>query len=676
MTAVIAVLVGISLSAQSAIHSISDPDGLTTVYVGATDGIAWYSIDHGKALSMPASRLGLKTNAFDWSKLEIERFQNDEIVIDYTMDRTKTSKVNHRASTATVTFVNPNGEKIHVEFIVSRNDVAFRYLLPKVGETGSVRVLDELTEFNFSENNEGTNVRTFLTPQSDAMIGWKRTKPSYEEYYSIAAPLSEKSLYGHGYTFPCLFNVGQEGWVLISETGVDGRYCGSRLSDSRLTTTDDAGTDDPSDDKRYYSYKLEYPMAEENNGNGTVEPGLALPGATPWRTITLGESLKPIVETTIAWDLVDPRYETENEYRYGKGTWSWIVWQDGSINYEDQVKYVDLAAAMNFQYVLVDNWWDTYIGKEKIEDLVAYANSKGVDVFLWYSSSGWWNDIEQGPINIMSDPITRKKEMRWMKSLGVKGIKVDFFGGDKQETMRHYEAILSDADDNGLMVIFHGCTLPRGWERMYPNYVGSEAVRASENLVFSQYECDQEAQAACLHPFIRNSVGSMEFGGCFMNERLSKDNKGGSIRRTTDVFQIATCVLFQNPIQNFALAPNNLEDAPEVCLDFLREVPTTWDETRYIDGYPGEHVALARRKGNTWYVAAINAGAQTRTYNVWEMVDEIKGLSDWKVSKESMVRIYEGGNSPEVREVHADDIYKAEITVGRNDGAVIVFKTK
>ena len=676
MTAVIAVLVGISLSAQSAIHSISDPDGLTTVYVGATDGIAWYSIDHGKTLSIPASRLGIKTNAFDWSKLEIERFQNDEIVIDYTMDRTKTSKVNHRASTATVTFANPDGEKIHVEFIVSRNDVAFRYLLPKEGETGSVRVLDELTEFNFSDNPEGTDVRTFLTPQSDAMIGWKRTKPSYEEYYSIAAPLSEKSLYGHGYTFPCLFNVGKDGWVLISETGVDGRYCGSRLSDSRLTTTDDAGTDDPSDDKRYYSYKLEYPMAEENNGNGTVEPGLALPGATPWRTITLGESLKPIVETTVAWDLVDPRYETEHEYRYGKGTWSWIVWQDGSINYEDQVKYVDLAAAMNFQYVLVDNWWDTYIGKEKIEDLVAYANSKGVDVFLWYSSSGWWNDIEQGPINIMSDPITRKKEMRWMKSLGVKGIKVDFFGGDKQETMRHYEAILSDADDNGLMVIFHGCTLPRGWERMYPNYVGSEAVRASENLVFSQYECDQEAQAACLHPFIRNSVGSMEFGGCFMNERLSKDNKGGTIRRTTDIFQIATCVLFQNPIQNFALAPNNLEDAPEVCLDFLREVPTTWDETRFIDGYPGEHVALARRKGDTWYVAAINAGAQTRTYNVWEMADEIKGLSDWKISKESMVRIYEDGNTPAVREVHADDIYKAEIRVDRNDGAVIVFKTK
>jgi len=665
-------------SAQSPYARIIDPDGMTTVYVGATDGVAWYSVDHGNSLSLPASRLGLRTNAFDYSELTMTSFENDEIVIDYTMDRTKTGKVNHRASTGTATFTNPKGEKIMVEFVVSRNDVAFRYLIPKEGETGSVRVMEELTEFNFMENGEETLVRSYLTPQSDAMIGWKRTKPSYEEYYAIAKPLSEKSQYGHGYTFPCLFKVDDDGWVLISETGVDGRYCGSRLSDSRLINKDTADTEDTSDDELYYSYKIEYPMAEENNGNGSVEPGIALPGATPWRTITLGEGLAPIVETTVAWDVVDPRYETENDYKYGKGTWSWIVWQDASINYEDQLKYVDLAAAMNFQYVLVDNWWDTNIGKEKIEDLVEYARGKGVDVFLWYSSSGWWNDIEQGPVHIMSDPIARKKEMRWMKSLGVKGIKVDFFGGDKQETMRHYEAILSDADDNGLMVIFHGCTLPRGWEKMYPNYVGSEAVRASENLVFSQYECNQEAQAACLHPFIRNTVGSMEFGGCFMNERLSKNNERGTERKTTDVFQIATCVLFQNPIQNFALAPNNLEDAPVACLDFLREVPTTWDETRFIDGLPGEYVALARRSGNTWYVAAINAGAQARDYNVWEMVEEIKDGSEsgWKAAKDTDVRIYEGGNFPSVRKVSANDLYKTDIEVRQNDGVVIVFQAE
>lgn len=639
-----------AFSASAQTNVITDPDGVTKVTVGTDDGKAWYRISHGNSLDLPAARLGLNTNAFDWSSLEMKDLKTEDITFDYTMNRTKASKVSHKATKGTVTFVNPKGNSLSVEFVVSRNDVAFRYILPKEGETGSVRVMNELTEFSFPD---GDDVVSYLTPQSHAMRGWKRTTPSYEEHYAIAKPLSEKSQHGHGYTFPCLFKVGDAGWVLVSETGVDGSYCGSRLGESSYSADDKA-----------YSYKIEYPMPEENNGNGTSEPGIALPGATPWRTITLGNDLAPIVETTVAWDMVEPLYETEHDYKYGKGTWSWIVWQDGSINYEDQIRYVDLAAAMNFQYVLVDNWWDTKIGKEKIADLVAYAKSKGIDVFLWYSSSGWWNDIEQGPVNIMSNPISRKKEMRWMHELGVKGIKVDFFGGDKQETMRHYEAILSDADDNGLMVIFHGCTLPRGWEKMYPNYVGSEAVRASENLVFNQFECNQEAQAACLHPFIRNTVGSMEFGGCFMNERLSKGNDRGTTRRTTDVFQIATCVLFQNPIQNFALAPNNLEDAPQVCLDFLREVPTTWDETRYIDGLPGEHVALARRSGNTWYVAAINATEETKEYNVAEMMEEINGRD---------VRIYEGGNDPEVREVAAKKLGKAKVSVPKNDGVVIVF---
>lgn len=129
-----------------------------------------------------------------------------------------------------------------------------------------------------------------------------------------------------------------------------------------------------------------------------------------------------------------------------------------SINFDDQKKYVDLAAAMGYEYVLIDNWWDTNIGRERMKDFIDYAHSKNVDVFLWYSSSGYWNDIVQGPTNYMDNPIIRKKEMKWLHNIGVKGIKVDFFGGDKQETMRLYEAILSDADDNGLMVIFHGCT--------------------------------------------------------------------------------------------------------------------------------------------------------------------------------------------------------------------------
>jgi hypothetical protein len=387
--------------------------------------------------------------------------------------------------------------------------------------------------------------------------------------------------------------------VLLSETGVDSHYCASHLSDYT--------------DGRY---SIAFPMQGENNGNGLVGAAFALPGKSPWRTLTIGADLAPVVESTVTWDLVKPLYETQHNYKYGKGTWSWILWQDASINTPDLKKFVDLAKAMKFNYILVDNWWDKNIGRDKLPELIEYAHSQGIDVFMWYSSSGYWNDIVQGPINYMDNSIVRKREMKWLHSLGVKGIKVDFFGGDKQETMRLYEQILSDADDNGLMVIFHGCTLPRGWERMYPNYVGSEAVLASENLIFDQHFCDEEAFNATLHPFIRNSVGCMEFGGSFLNKHMSRDNKKGNTRRTTDAFELATAVLFQNPIQNFALAPNNLTDAPQTALDFLTEVPTTWDETRYIDGYPGRYAVIARRHGDTWYIAGINAEKQPLTLNL------------------------------------------------------------
>lgn len=532
--------------------------------------------------------MGFVSNVGDFSKgMAYTGQKTRSIEESYTMDRIKRSKVNYRANELTVTLQNADKKPIDITFRVSNNDVAFRYEIPRYGDTGSIVIQQEATGFDFP-----SYTTTFLCPQSDPMIGWKRTKPSYEEEYTPDAPLTQRSQYGRGFTFPGLFRIGNDGWVLVSETGVDSRYCASHLSDA-----DTEGR-----------FTIAFPMPEENNGNGTVAPGLALPGVTPWRTVTVGDNLKPIVETTVPWDVVEPRFTSEHDYQYGKGTWSWIVWQDASINYEDQVRFIDLASAMGFQYVLIDCAWDVNIGYEKMEELVAYAHSKHVDVFLWYSSSGYWNDIVQSPTNQMDNPIVRKKAMKWLKKIGVKGIKVDFFGGDKQETMRLYEAILSDADDYGLMVIFHGCTLPRGWERMYPNYVGSEAVLASENLVFQQHFDDMEAFNACLHPFIRNTVGCMEFGGTFLNKRYNRTNDGGSVRKTTDIFQLATAVLFQNPIQNFAITPNNLTDAPQLALDFLREVPTTWDETVFLDGYPGKYVVLARRHADRWYIAGINAG--------------------------------------------------------------------
>lgn len=589
-----------AFSINASVINVISPDGKLVVNIGQTNtGAITYTVNYNGKTILDPSPLGFIANIGNFAdSLTVKGHDINKISRDYSLNRSKKSDVNYRANELRLNLTNKDDNPFTITFRVSDNDVALRYELPKMnnGSTGSIVIERESTGFDFPE---GTTV--FLTPQSDAMIGWKRTKPSYEEIYQFDTPMTQKSSYGHGYTFPGLFKIGDNGWALVSETGVDRRYCASRLSDMK-----DDGL-----------YTVEFPMPEENNGNGTVSPAFALPGTTPWRTITVGDNLAPIVETTAAWDNVEPRYNTENDYQFGKGTWSWIVWQDNSINFEDQIKFIDLAAKMGFEYTLIDSFWDKNIRREGIEKLVEYARDKGVEIFLWYSSSGYWNDIVQSPINIMDSPISRKEEMKWLRKLGVKGIKVDFFGGDKQETIRLYEDILSDADDYGLMVIFHGCTIPRGWEMMYPNYVGSEAVLASENLIFNQYFCDEEAKNAALHPFCRNTIGCMEFGGSFLNRRLAKGNQKGNIRRTTDGHELATAVLFQNPIQNFAVTPENFlpesdGGAPEISLDFLRRVPTVWEDTKFIDGYPGKFVVLARKNGSKWYVAGINAEGTTK----------------------------------------------------------------
>lgn len=584
-------MVPMSLTAEKV--NVSNITGNIILTVDDAGGSPSYSISlDGKQMIAP-SPLGLTANFSDFANgMTLESWKQENKNIDYKVNRIKKSHVSKTANDVIFTFKNKDGRHMYVEFVLTDNDVAFRYTIPHEQDTGSIRVMDEATGFALPLGSTA-----FLTPQSDAMIGWKRTKPSYEEDYIIDAPMDTKSQYGHGFTFPGLFKVKDDGWVLISETGVDRHYAASRLSDYKNGM-----------------YKLEFPMPEENNGNGTVEPAFALPGSTPWRTITMGKDLKPIVETTIPWDVVEEVYPAGTKYEPGRGTWSWIMWQDDSINAQDIRTFIDFAAALGWEYTLIDCGWDKNIGWDGMEKLIQYAKAQDVEPILWYSSSGYWNDITQSPINHMEDPRIRRKEMKWMSDNGVKAIKVDFFGGDKQETMRLYEAILTDANDFGIMVIFHGCTLPRGWEKMFPNYIGSEAVLASENLIFSQDFCDKAPVYDTLHPFIRNAVASMEYGGSPLNKRMHRSNAKGNYRRTTDAFELATAVLFQNSQQNFALAPNNLEDAPAAAIDFMKEVPTMWDDTRYVEGYPGKYVILERdaQNGNS-YTAGINAEKAART---------------------------------------------------------------
>lgn len=626
---------------------VTGPDGRLVVTVSDNNGRPEYKVDYDGIPFILPSALGLDTDMGDFrSGMTILKASPVENIDEtYSIPNIKKSTVHHRANSRKITFARDGKKIFDVIFEVSDNDVAYRYNLRPHGESLSAIVLDEASSFVMPEATT-----TFLCPQSLPGGGWKHTYPSYETEYTLDDKMG-KNGEGAGFTFPCLFRNGDNGWMLINETGVDQSYCGSRLVST--------GAD---------SYKIAFPQEKEMKGLGWTTPGLNLPGLTPWRTITVGRDLAPVVESTVAFDVVDQLYEPSIDYaaNYGKGTWNWIMNGDGAVNFDQEKRYIDLAADLGYQTVLVDGLWDKQIGRDGIEKLAAYAKEKGVALYLWYNSNGYWNDAPQGPRGIMNNSIARKKEMKWMRELGVKGIKVDFFGGDNQPMMQLYQDILSDANDYGIIVIFHGCTLPRGWERMYPNYGASEAVLASENLNFQQHFCDLEAVNAATHPFIRNTMASMDFGGSALNKYWNTGNKkGGSERRTSDVFALVTAVLFQSPVPHFALAPNNLSDAPEWAIDFMKEVPVTWDDVRFVDGYPGRYVVMARRHGDKWYLVGVNASDKP-------VEIDINSVGIYEAGKTVTVYSDDKTLAGSVKQVKLSPKKKIRFSIPKNGGIVVM----
>jgi hypothetical protein len=625
---------------------VTSPDGRLVAEVSVDDGVPHYQVMYDGQTAIAESSLGVVTNVGDYTRSMAISDEGEEKQITSVdnQEKIKQHSIHTDARERVITFTQDDKPVMALQLRVSNKDVAFRYMLMPHRGANSCVVTSENTAYRVADN-----ALTFMAPQSKPMTGFARTAPSYETKYSLGEPVGRNG-WGFGYTFPCLFEVPNVDadkalWIMLSETGTDGGYVGCRLLGGN------GG-----------EYRIGFPQEGELNGWGSTSVQMPLPGYTPWRTITVGHTPANIVESTVTWELVEPKYKASRNYadNYGKGMWSWIIGMDSSCNYDEQKRYIDFAAAMGYRSLLVDALWDVQIGRERIAELAKYGKERGVGLYLWYNSNGSWNDAPQSPKHIMNNGTRRKQEMKWMQEIGILGIKVDFFGGDKQPVMQLYEDILSDANDCGLMVIFHGCTLPRGWERMYPNFVASEAVLASENLHFSQGFCDTEARdCGAMYPFTRNTVASMDFGGSALNKYYNANNNRGSRRVTTDVYALATAVLFQSPVQHFALAPNNLTDAPAWAIDFMKAVPTTWDEIRYIDGYPGKYIIMARRSGDKWYIAGVNAMEQPLKQNISLPMFDAK----------SQVTLYQNG---EVKEVKVSRKQTVSIEIPTNGGVVIV----
>src|SRR5690606_6690869 len=440
-------------------------------------------------------------------------------------------------------------------------------------------IKEERTSFRFP-----AYAKAWLQPVAVAKSGWEQTNRSYEEHYQQGIPVGTPEPTGTGWVYPALFQIDST-WVLITEAGLDGRYCATRLR-----------SESPGGE-----YRIGFPDAREVMPDGGLLPESHEPFYSPWRVITVG-SLATIIESNLGLDVAEEAIAiTEDIVKPGKASWSWINSKDDYIIYEEQRKYIDFAAAMNWQYCLIDVNWDRKIGYEKIKELAGYAATKGVGLLLWYNSAGDWNTVKYTPKDRLLTRESRNEAFACIKAMGIKGVKIDFFGGDGRSVIQYYIDILEDAAKHGLLVNFHGATLPRGWSRTYPHLMTVEAVRGFEMVTFSQEDADRQATHATILPFTRNAFDPMDYTPMNLSEVRTQVK-----RRTTASFELATSVLFVSGIQHYAESPEGMARVPEYVQAFLRDLPDAWDDVRFIGGFPGKDVTIARKSGNRWYIAGIN----------------------------------------------------------------------
>ncbi|RYG15134.1 MAG: glycoside hydrolase family 97 protein, partial [Chitinophagaceae bacterium] len=402
--------------------------------------------------------------------------------------------------------------------------------------------------------------------------------------------------YKTGWVYPALYQT-EDTYTLVTEAGLDGTYCATRL----LSSPSKPG-----------NFKVGFPDPREIFPGKALVPQINFPFASPWRVITLGD-LKTVVESTAGTDLAQPSVLKDISYvKPGNSSWSWINSKDDFIIYKEQKKYIDFASDMNWEYCLIDVNWDKNIGYEKMKELADYAKTKNVGLLLWYNSAGDWNTVKYTPKNLLTTQESRVKEFARLQEMGIKGVKIDFFGGDGQSVIQYYIDMLNDAAKAGLMVNFHGATLPRGWARTYPNLLTVEAVRGYENVTFTQKDADKEAEFCTVLPYARNVFDPMDYTP--MN--LYK-NPSNVQRKTSGAFQLALSVLFTSGLQHFAESPEGMAKVPANVQAYVKTIPTKWDDIKFIDGVPGEFAVIARKAGKKWYVGGItNKSAQKIDLNL------------------------------------------------------------
>lgn len=543
------------------------PDGMISMQ---TDGDQVCIMYDGQAVLDIAS-VGIRTSATGEGLTFQGMKKSGRITEEYEMLTGKTLSCSNEANEYVLNYEDRNGKPVRLVFRLYNDGIAFRYELSGLeGET----LVEENTVYRIAEGTRRWIQR------------W--TEP-YEEFFPYST--TGKGRRSQHWGYPALIEPSEGVFALITEAGISRKHSGSSLKNE----------ENPEE------YKV---CPAENN--------LSLEGEwkTPWRVVMIGE-LGDIVESTLVTDVSEPCSLEDTDW-IEPGVVSWIYWahNHGSKDFQIVKEYIDMAVALDLPYVLIDAEWDEMGNGGNIEDALAYAKENNVKPLLWYNSSTAWINGAGGPQFRLNKPEDREKEFAWLESVGAAGVKIDFFSGDLQETMEYCIDLMECAAKHHLLVNFHGATIPRGWQRTYPNLMSIEGVYGAEWYNNLPILTDRAASHNATLPFTRNVIGPMDYTPCTFS-----DSQHPHI--TSNCHELALTVLYESALQHLADKPQSYLAQPEEVQNFLGSLPSVWDETRFISGYPGESAVLARRSGDTWYIAGINGKDEPQT-----LTTDLSGILD------------------------------------------------
>lgn len=561
-------LIGLPLSAAN--NTVSPNKKLNVNLHEGKNNNPYLSVDYNGREVISNIKLGLETDLQNYSdNLKfISVSKNKSHRDDYVMITGKRSHCTNRANERTYRFENNKQQVLDVILRVYNDGIALQY------------------QINATSNNENiTNESTTYRVEGKVNRWMQEYVIGYEGFYPLAAEhISGK------WGYPALMELPGSTFVLFTEANMLRDHCGSFLDNT----------------KNNYEYRVQL----EDEKLSFKEKW-----SSPWRVLIIG-SLSTIVESTLVTDLSDPSKVNDTDW-IKPGLVSWIYWAYNRSSKDFQIvkEYIDLAAEMGWTYDLIDWQWDVMGNGGNVEDAVKYALEKNIKPMLWYNSSTHWCTSDNGPLYRLNKKEDREKEYAWLNKLGVAGIKVDFFPGDKASSMNYYIDLLEDAAKYKLMLNFHGSTIPRGWQRTYPHMMTMEAVYGAEWYNNNNKLTDRAACHNATLPFTRNVIGPMDYTpGTF------SDSQNRHI--TSHGHEVALPLIFESALQHMPDRPSSYYSLPSAVKKFLSELPTAWDDTKLLSGYPGEQIVVARKKGKVWYIGGINGTDQEKTLSF-----NLKGLS-------------------------------------------------